>query len=146
MLKWQAKEFKKRQKTVSWYIGWGILSLLIIAFAVWQKSALMVIVFVLISVCVYLFAQKEPKKINFAISKKGIKIDGKLYDYDELKSFWIFYDPPSKKILSLESKKILMPYVNIPINKLNPVKLRKILLKYIPEKEHQESLIDNLPL
>lgn len=146
MVKWQAREFKKQEKSFLWYLIWAVLSLAIIIFAILQKSPLMAIVFVLIAVIVYLFAQKEPKKIEFVVSKKGVKIDDKLYDYEDLESFWIFYDPPRKKILSLKSKKLLMPYISIPIAKQNPVKLRKYLLEFLSEKEQEESFVENLPL
>jgi len=144
MLKWQAKEFKKQNKSLAWYITCGAIFLALIFFAVSQKSPLMALVFVLIAVTVYLFAQKEPKKINFAITKAGIKIQDQIYSYDDLESFWIFYDPPRVKKLSLKSKKVLMPYISMPLDKQNPVKLRKILLEFLPEKEQEESILENL--
>ena len=146
MITWEAEEFKKTQKTGTWYLAWGFLSLAIIVFAITQKSPLMALLFVLISVIAYLFSQKQPRKIKFIISEKGIKINNKLYFYDNLKSFWIFYDPPRKKELSLKSKKVFMPYIALPIANQNPIKIREYLLEFIPEKEHQESLADNLPI
>jgi len=37
-----------------------------------------------------------------------------------------------------------MPYIKVPIGDENPVEIRKILIKYLPEKKHKESAIDNL--
>jgi len=144
MLKWQAKEFKKKAKGRLWYIIWALFSLGIIIFAVLEQSPLMTLVFILISVIAYLFSKKEPDKIEFILSKKGVQIKDKLYFYDNLESFWIFYDPPRKKILSFKSKKILMPYLKIPLAKQDPIKIRKYLLKFLPEKEQEESLIENI--
>ncbi|MFH1392400.1 MAG: hypothetical protein ABIG90_01820 [bacterium] len=144
MITWQAKEFKKNKTSRLWYIVWALLSLAIIVFAVIEQSPLMALVFVLISIIAYLFNQQEPKKNKFVLSKKGVQVQDKLYSYDELESFWIFYDPPRKKILSVKSEKILMPYFNIPLAKQNPIKIRKYLLKFLPEKEHQESLVENI--
>ena len=75
---------------------------------------------------------------------KGLKIDENIYAFDHLKSFWIFYDPPEIKFLSIESKKIFMPRIIIPIADENPNKIREFLLKYLPEIEQRESLIDIL--
>ena len=144
MLTWQAKEFKKKARGKLWYIIWALFSLGIIIFAVLEQSPLMALVFILISVIAYLFSKKEPDKIEFILNKKGIQIKDKLYSYDNLESFWIFYDPPRKKILSFKSKKILMPYLKIPIAKQDPIKIRKYLLKFLPEKEQEESFIENI--
>lgn len=35
-----------------------------------------------------------------------------------------------------------MPFIRIPLGKTNPLEVRKILLKYLPEEEQQESVID----
>ncbi len=144
MITWQAKEFKKKAKGRLWYIIWALFSLGIIIFAVLEQSPLMALVFILISVIAYLFSKKEPEKIEFILSKKGVKIKDKLYSYDELESFWIFYDPPRKKMISFKSTKILMPYLNIPLTKQDPLKIREYLLKFLPEKEQEESFIENL--
>ena len=37
-----------------------------------------------------------------------------------------------------------MPYIKISLGEQNPVKVRQTLLKYLPERKHKESLIDNL--
>ena len=90
------------------------------------------------------FALKKPREINLAITAKGIKIDKTLYEFDNLKSFWIFYEPPQIKELSLRSKKTVMPYIKISLGEQNPVEVRQTLLKYLPERRHKESLVDNL--
>jgi hypothetical protein len=144
MISWQAKEFRKKNKGPLWYFIWFLFVLGLVIFAILQKSPLMVLCFVLIGAVAYLFSQQEPKKINFLINKKGVKIGKKLYPFDELESFWIFYDPPRKKILSLKNKKTFFPYLTIPLSKTNPLKIRKYLLKFLPEKEHEESIIEDI--
>ena len=90
----------------------------------------------------YVYANKEPRIVKFRIDEKGIEIDGRLYEYDGLRSFWIFYNPPEEKDLSLRSKKTIFPYIRIPLANENPNELRKYLLKFLPEKRHSESIVD----
>ena len=92
----------------------------------------------------YIYSVRKPLMIDFAVTRRGIKIGHHMYEYDTLGSFWIFYDPPEQKELSLQSKKMLMPYIKIPIENVNPTALRNALLKYIPEKKQEESVFDVL--
>jgi len=150
-LEWTAPEFIKYEKGKRWFILVGLIALSIIIIAVLLKNFLWVVITILIILVVYIYASKEPRKIKFSISGKGIQIDQRIYRFENLKSFWIFYEsaspaggPPEIKELSLRSKKMLMPYIKIPLDKQNPAEIRKFLLKFLPERKHRESAIDEL--
>ena len=89
-----------------------------------------------------MYGAKKPQIVNFSIKANGIQINKTLYTYDSIKSFWVYYDPPYKKELSIQSEKIFMPYIKIPLGDMDPNKVREALLKFKKEKEHQESLMD----
>ncbi|MDP3784660.1 MAG: hypothetical protein Q8R12_01115, partial [bacterium] len=65
-----------------------------------------------------------------------------LYPYDDLKSFWLNYDPPHVKELYVISKKVLLPQLSIPLGQTDPNQIREHLLKFLEEREIQESLAD----
>ncbi len=67
-----------------------------------------------------------------------------MYPWTELKSFWIFYRPPVQEEISFLSGRTMMPYIKIPLGDAGPEKLRNIVIKYIPEAEQKESLIDSI--
>lgn len=141
-IEWTAPEFTKYKKEKSWFISLGIIILALIVIAIILKNFLLVIGLILAAFVIYIYAQKEPRKIQFSISGKGIRADQNIYKFEDLKSFWIFYNPPEIKELSLRSKKMLMPYIRIPLEDQNPVEMRKLLLKFLPERRHKESIID----
>jgi hypothetical protein len=89
-----------------------------------------------------MYANKEPRIIKFKINEKGMEFDGRLHDFDTLRSFWLFYNPPEEKELSFRSKKTFFPYIKIPLAEQNPNEIREFLLKFLPEKRHRESIID----
>lgn len=141
-IKWTAPEFTKYKKSKKWFIFLWVISVALIITALAFANILLAIAILLACFVIYIYAKKEPKKINFLISEKGVKIDDKWHEYNDLKSFWIFYDPPEISELSLRSQKMTMPYIKIPIDKQNPVKIRRLLLRYLPEKKHNESVVD----
>ncbi len=88
------------------------------------------------------YAYRMPRQIRFAVTSRGITIGNRVYEFEGLQSFWIFYDPPLFKELNLESKKTLMPRVRVPLGDLDPLRLREILLPFLRETKHEESMID----
>ena len=85
---------------------------------------------------------KNPKTIKCKIKSEGVQINRDLYPYENLKSFWIFYDPPYHQELSIRSKNTFTSHVRIPLGDHDPVKIRELLLKFIPEKRQEEALVD----
>jgi len=142
-IEWTAPEFTKYKKTKGWFYGLVIIALIIIAIAIIFNNLLWVILTVVAAFSVYIYGTKEPRKIKFRINGRGVHIDQKTYKFEDLRSFWIFYEPPEIKELSLRSKKAMLPYIKIPLHNQNPVKIRKFLLKFLPERKHTESMIDN---
>ncbi len=143
-LEWSAPEFTKYQKDVIWFLIGGAIGLGLLIFSLLNKNFIFALIVILSAFSLYVWSQKEPRKIKFVINVKGIMIDNACYNFDNLKSFWIFYEPPEVKFLSLESKKTIMPHIKIPLGEIDPNKIRELLLKFLPEEKQEESLIDVL--
>ena len=143
-LKWEAPEFEYYKNSQSWFITIGIIAGILFLIAIFTKNFLFALLVGISYFLIVTYSSKKPDNTKLLISPKGIKINNVLYEFENLKSFWIFYDPPEIRELSLRSKKTVMPYVKIPIGDINPVKIRRILIKYLPEKKHKESAIDNI--
>ena len=122
-----------------------ILFAIAVLVQIFQKSIMTTIFFALLGAVLLLNALKKQRLEMFEINPAGIKIDDHLYDFRHLGSFWIEYDLMlGIKELSLQTKKWYMPYVKIPIAEQNPVQLRNILLEFLPEVEHKDTLIEVL--
>lgn len=139
---WEAPEFEKTEKGKSWLIIPAIITIILGVISLITENILFLIFILLAFFMFLIYSKKEPRTINFKINEKGIEIDGNLHDFDSLRSFWIFYDPPIEKEISLRSRKTFFPYIRIPLAEENPAEIRKYLLKFLPEKHHRESIID----
>jgi len=139
---WEAPEYEKKEKTKSWFIIPAVIAAGLGILGIFTDNYLFAILLVLAFFTFYIYANKPPRMVKFRIDGKGIEIDGRSHEYDGLRSFWIFYDPPLQKTLSIRSKKTFFPYVHIPLADENPAEIRKFLLKFLPEKKHRESIID----
>lgn len=142
LLRWRAPEYEKYERGRKWYLYVALVLLAIVAYAVYTDSPIMAITFVLIGVVGYIFINRDPQVIDFAMTQDGIIAGQELYAFDNIKSFWIFYEPHDIKVVSLHTKSTLMPYVHIPIHNEDPVEIRRVLLEYIPEVKQNPSLVD----
>lgn len=91
---------------------------------------------------IFSHAARRPRTLSLRVTSRGIWADDRRYEFGQLKSFWIFYDPPLTKDLSMISHKTLLPAVRVPLGDLDPVRLREILLPFLREEKQDESLID----
>jgi hypothetical protein len=140
--RWQAPEFEVYERGEKWLTYLSIVLVVIIAYAVFTNSPVMAITFVLIGVVGYIYAHKDPKTITFLITEEGVVAGRELYTFDNIKSFWIFYEPHGIKVASLHLKSHLLPYAHIPIHTEDPVAIRETLLKYVPEVKQEPNLVD----
>ena len=143
-LKWSAPEFFYFEKTEIWFAVSGLIAIILFVTALWTRNILFALLVFLGYFSVTAYAIKKPRDIAVNINSQGIKIDKTLYPYDNLKSFWIFYEPPTLKEISLLSKKTIMPHIKIPIGAQDPDEIRRVLIQHLSEKKQDESLIDNI--
>ena len=124
----------------------AIIIAILIAFCIWQQIYLLILIIAIFVVIYYLRDRKEPRSIRINITEDGVELDETYYEYASIKNFWIIYNPPNVKKLYFSFKSGLRPSFSISLENQNPLKVREMLLKYIPEDtdKEDESLSDGL--
>lgn len=91
----------------------------------------------------YGISRRKPLEVTCKIRAQGVQVNRNLYPYETLKSFWIFYDPPRHQELSIRSRKAFTGgYIKIPLGNEDPIKIRKALIAFLPERKQEEALAD----
>jgi preprotein translocase subunit Sss1 len=139
---WRAPEFEVYEKSSRWYIIAGLFIIAMVAYALFTNGPIMAITFILIGIVGYIHLQKDPRVITFSITTKGVIADKEMYLYENINSFWIFYDPNHTKTISLHTKASMLPFIHIPLADEDPVHLRELLMRNIPEIKQDPGLID----
>ncbi len=142
VMHWQAPEYETFEKDRTWYAIISLLLVSVIGYAIYTDSPIMAITFILIGVVGYIFLNRDPRLMDFAITHQGIIAGREIYEFENIQSFWIFYEPHDIKVISLHTKNRLLPFVHIPIHQENPLEVRNFLLEYIPEIKQEPSLVD----
>jgi hypothetical protein len=144
ILHWRAPEFEVLERDHKWYITISAILFLIVGYAILVNAIVMAITFILIGVVGYIYIHKEPRVLNFMIVEKGLVAGRDMYEFENLQSFWIFYEPDKTGLISLHTKSYLSPFVHIPIHDQDPARIREILVKYIPEEKKEPGVYEIL--
>ncbi len=144
LLSWRAPEHIHIRPNPRGLVISTVLLALIIAYAIFTNSPLMAITFILIGIVGYIFITRDPREFEFTLTDRGILGGNTLYEFDDLRSFWIYEDPPLSRVLSLHSNGIISPFVHIPLGDVNENELRALLLEFVPEEKHHPTIIDTL--
>ncbi len=141
---WKASQFENVPRHEWWYISIFIALVSLLTYGLFSNNFLLGIIVILVGLLLYLFEKKDPQVFKFGVTNQGIVAHDNVYKYSEIDDFWIFYEPGEhgRKELSLKSKRKFMPYIHIPLGSTDPVKLRRVLLPYIHEEEHDEGIVD----
>lgn len=143
-ISWNTSEYPYYPKSPDWYWALGILTLGLAIIGIIQRNILFIILVLLGGFSVALYAARKPKNVKVTISGVGIQIDDRLYPYDALQSFWIFYRPGGQKELSVRSNGLLAPQIKISLGDTDPTEIRALMIDYLQEEKQEESLLETL--
>lgn len=146
---WEMPAFYKPERNTSWYFGLAIISVLLIAYAVWTANFLFAFIIFLSVIILLLVGSQEPRHILVQIGDNGIVIDGKLHLYQDINSFGIVYQPPISKLLYVEPKSTLSQRIRLELLDQDPTALRTHLRQYLQEDldlqgEHFSDIVGRL--
>lgn len=155
IIEWSAEEHVHFEKTSEWFWSFGIIVATLAVISFIFSNLLLSILIVVSGFALGVAAHKRPKRLNYAITDRGIVVDNKLYTFLDLDHFWIDHSPvqtagaspfaPQSHIL-VKSRKAIMPLIKIPIDdtEIHPEDVRDVLLKYLTETEIRESIFVKL--
>jgi hypothetical protein len=140
LISWNAPEHFYVEKSPDWYWGVGIITLALAAVCIILGNIITGIFVLVGAVALVIHASQPPRIVYHEINDRGLLIHDKFYPFLNLESFWIPHDEFPPRMI-LKSRKLLMPYIIIFIDELDPEDVREMMLKYIAETEHREHFL-----
>lgn len=142
-ISWETYEYEPRKKGKDWYLVTSILTLAIAGVFIIFGNLLLGLLIVFGIGGLLLFSMKEPPKIRCEINQRGIVIDDRLYLYEDLDAFGVDDDDEPAKLI-LRSRKLLMPYIIIPLYDVNIHTIETLLYRHIDQEELFEPILEKL--
>jgi hypothetical protein len=141
---WKAPEYEDYERDIAYYAPLGALFLAIIGYAAYIQDWFIAVTFVILGVFLAWYQRKSPKMKTYRITQLGIYEDNKFYQYNEIYSYWFIITDRYRSLNIIFAKKYL-PQLTILLDKTDPVKIRSVLSKHIPEEgSRTETMLDRL--
>lgn len=88
LLRWKAHEYIQHAHTPVWFIWLGLVSLALVAIAIfWIKSLTFAILVPVMAVALVVYNRRQPALLDYTLTKKGLYVNDKIYPYADFKSF-----------------------------------------------------------
>lgn len=143
-LTWEASEYIHHHKPVWWYVGFGVIVLVLSVFAFWlSDDILSVVVLVLMAVAVLVYSVRQPHTLRYSISDQSIIVGHKEYTYDQFRSFSIMQDGGLYSITFAPTKRFAPP-LSIYFDQQDADRIMEILVRHLPHVEGETDLVERL--
>jgi len=143
-IEWQAPEYADRGHGPDWFWALGIICVSVAIAAVIYNNYLFAILVLLAGATLAMFAVRKPKIVTYSITQQGVALGEQFHPWRELDSFGIDLRRKEEKKLVIQSKKVLTPYIILPLKDIDEHILETYLEKRIPDRGHVEPLAHTL--
>ncbi len=144
-IRWEAAEYEFVPKSMRWHAGIGIAALVLVGIALWQQNFFFAIFILIAGIMVVILGNRHPEVIEFVLNEDGCHIgEAASYPFEKLESFSIRERPHRSDELILKRKTAMNQLIHIPIEPEMAVKIRHFLEEYVPEEEHEPSILESI--
>jgi hypothetical protein len=146
MFSWIAPEYLQHPKSIKWWVGAGIVFVFAVIAEAWTGNWTMLVATIVFGI-VYSYVHEihPPRHTKINISELGVKIGHKNIPFENIESFWIIYNPPHVKRLSLRIKDKLISDLVVELENQDPNAVRAHLVDNVKEiggvREHMSDII-----
>ena len=92
ILRWQGTERIDREKDTLWFVGLGVVTLILMVVAIFlMQSPTFAILIPVMAAALVIYVRRPPAMIPYTLSTKGIYVNERLYPYSTFKSFGVVF-------------------------------------------------------
>jgi len=147
-LEWSALEYEEKERSQDWFWALGIVVITSsIASMIYGNYFFAVLLLISGGLLGY-FATRPPEMVYYELNDKGLKVRGRVYPYENIKSFWVQKENMElhhKPILFIKTERIFLPVVTAHTNAEVASQIEKIFLaKKIVAEEMQEHVSEKI--
>lgn len=126
------------QRSRGWFIGMAIFFAAVVALNIVLRLYMSAVVIVLLALILFTTATRKNKKLMVRFFAAGLGLNDQFYPWHEFSKFWVLYEPPALKQLHFLRRTRLINELSIDLGSENPLKIRDMLLAFLPEDPTKE--------
>lgn len=140
---WTVLTHEHKERSADWYWALGTLAVLGIGLSIFFGNILLAIIIAIGSLSIGFLAARGPREHAVRIDKRGISLDGTLYPYRSVHSFWVEEEGGTRLFLSTTG--FLTPRIIVPLDDVSHAQsVRTFLKSYLEEEEQHEHFGERL--
>lgn len=142
---WHVDSHQEQERSADWYWGLGLLCLAGIGLSIFFGNYLLAIIIVLGGSSFVALTLMSPREHDIRLSSRGVSVDGTLYRWDNIESFWVEDEralPPGRQAHFIVSTKgVVHPQLVLPLIDTNRAQnVRAYAKRYAQEVEQEAHL------
>ena len=135
VIAWNVHSHVHRERTSDWYWALGLIALVGAAASIFFGNTLLAVILVVGAASVGVLASRTPREHGVRIDARGISIDGTLYPYASVQSFWVEESGDAPRLF-VSTSGIIAPHLTLPLqDRARAGQVRSFLKKYATEEE-----------
>lgn len=143
-VRWQALEYIQRDKSLIWFIVFGIVFVAVMIIAIFViKSITFDILVPIMAASLLMYVYRPPRILDYVLSSKGLFVNDHLYPFVDFKSFGVIKDDEQFSILLVPIKRF-KPGVSIYFPEEVGETLVDMLGARLPMQELKLDIIDRV--
>jgi len=134
-ISWSVTTHNHAERTADWYWALGLVVVVAAAACVWFGNFLFALILIVGGLCVGWLAARGPREHTVVVTERGLVIDGTLYRWAGIRSFWVEreMEPPH---LLLTMSGIIMPHLMLRLDDHSQAEaVRAHLVRFVNEEE-----------
>ncbi len=136
-ISWDVITHVHKERTADWYWALGLIALVGAGISIWVGNLLFALIIIISAGSLGTLAARGPREHSVHIDQKGISIDGTLYAFRALKSFWVDKNPDAPR-LYLMTHGIMAPHITLPLGDVAQAdQVRSYLRSQVTEEEQE---------
>ncbi|MAJ97531.1 MAG: hypothetical protein CMI56_02875 [Parcubacteria group bacterium] len=141
---WKAYEHSHTDKGSDWFWALGIVAFSSALVAALFQNFLFALLILVGTFTLALLSARPPRKLEFALTPQGVRIDNALYPYQMLISFWIKNRETDHAELIIDARKFMTPHIIASLEETDVKSVQAYLEQFLPEEELEEPFVQRL--
>jgi hypothetical protein len=143
---WQVETHEHRQRSTDWYWGLGLGAVAAAGISLFFGNILFALIIVIGMGSIATLVARGPREHGVRVDSRGVSVDGTLYRFASIQSFWIQpEDEAHEARLLVTTNGIFSPQLVIPLGHMTRAQnIRAFMRRYAPEVEQEAHLGEHL--
>ncbi len=145
-ISWQVETHGHKERSVDWYWGLGLGAAAAAGISLFFGNILFALIILMGLGSIATLAARGPREHWMKVDSRGVSMDGTLYRFASIQSFWIqAEDATHEARLLLKTSGVFSPQLVIPLGHMTRAQnVRAYLKRYVEEVEQEAHLGEHL--